>query len=271
MSVYLYGLFFKNWFFATVNIVFIVFTICNFTIFTAAADEFTQTVKRVKRSVVAVGTKQATRRPPARLLATGFVVADGMHVITNAHVIPEHLNARRKETLTVFAGVGGAVDARQATLVAEDREHDLALLAISGPPLPSLRLGDDGTVAEGQSIAFTGFPIGAVLGLYAVTHKGIVSALTPFVIPAFSSQHLDSTMIKRLRKPLVVFQLDAIAYPGNSGSPLYDPETGAVYGVVSSVFVKESKEKLLQDPSGIAYAIPIRHAIPLLDRINLKN
>ncbi len=259
------------WFIAAVKFASVVFMVANFTVFTATAGEFTQTVARVKRSVVAVGTKQATRRPPARLLATGFVVADGVHVITNAHVIPEHLNVRRKETLTVFAGVGRAVDAREAVLVAEDKEHDLAVLAISGPPLPSLRLGDDSTVAEGQTIAFTGFPIGAVLGLYAVTHKGIVSALTPLVIPAFSSQHLDSAMIKRLRKPVVVFQLDAIAYPGNSGSPLYDPKTGAVYGVVSSVFVKQSQEKLLQDPSGIASAIPIRHAMPLLEKLGLSN
>ena len=258
------------WLFATVRFAFVVFMVANFTIFTATAEEFTQTVARVKRSVVAVGTKQATRRPPARLLATGFVVADGKHVITNAHVIPDQLNLRRKETLTVFAGVGSAVDARTAVLVAEDKEHDLAVLAISGPPLPSLRLGDDSTVAEGQTIAFTGFPIGAVLGLYAVTHKGIVSALTPLVIPALSSQHLDSAMIKRLRKRVVVFQLDAIAYPGNSGSPLYDPETGAVYGVVSSVFVKQSKEKVLQDPSGIAYAIPIHYAISLLNKVDLS-
>ena len=35
--------------------------------------------------------------------------------------------------------------------------------------------------------------------------------------------------MKRIRDdPFRVFQLDATAYPGNSGSPVYDPMTGAV-------------------------------------------
>ena len=53
-----------------------------------------------------------------------------------------------------------------------------------------------------------------------------------------------------------VFQLDATSYPGNSGSPLYDPATGEVVGVLNMVFVKGTKEKALTDPSGISYAIP---------------
>ncbi len=63
-------------------------------------------------------------------------------------------------------------------------------------------------------------------------------------------------MIKQLRKsPFMVFQLDGIAYPGSSGSPLYDPETGIVYGIVNMVLVKGKKESALTDPSGISYAI----------------
>ena len=71
-------------------------------------------------------------------------------------------------------------------------------------------------------------------------------------------------MIKRLRDPYDVFQLDATAYPGNSGSPLYIPETGEVVGVINKVFVKESKEAVLEKPSGITYAIPVRYVKELL-------
>jgi S1-C subfamily serine protease len=77
-------------------------------------------------------------------------------------------------------------------------------------------------------------------------------------------------MIRRLEENYSVFQLDATAYPGNSGSPLYDAETGDVIGIVSSVFVKETKEKLLRDPSGISYAIPIRHAKALLAKAGVS-
>ncbi|MCW8949129.1 MAG: S1C family serine protease, partial [Sedimenticola sp.] len=60
------------------------------------------------------------------------------------------------------------------------------------------------------------------------------------------------------------YQLDGTAYPGNSGSPVYDSQSGRVVGVLNSVFVKESKETLLERPSGISYAIPVRYVHALL-------
>ena len=77
--------------------------------------------------------------------------------------------------------------------------------------------------------------------------------------------------VMRLRKSFDVFQLDATAYPGNSGSPLYDPDSGQVVGVLNMVFVKLTKEKILSDPSGIAYAIPVNHVKDLLKRASIKN
>jgi len=132
--------------------------------------------------------------------------------------------------------------------------------------LPALALGDSSRVREGEYYAFTGFPIGAVLGLYPVTHRGIVSSITPMAVPAFGAQQLNSTLIKRLREPYDVFQLDATAYPGNSGSPLYRMEDGAVVGVINKVFVKETKEQVLTSPSGIAYAIPSVYIVELLKK-----
>ena len=85
-----------------------------------------------------------------------------------------------------------------------------------------------------------------------------------------SGRALDNATISRLRETYIVFQLDAIAYPGNSGSPLYDPETGEVYGIVNSVFVKTTKERILVEPSGISYAIPIRYAKALLEAANVS-
>jgi len=230
----------------------------------ARAGGLADTVAMVKPAIVAVGTYQQTRRPPARFLGTGFAVADGHRVITSAHVVAGALDENARESLVVFTGTGKSVVARKVLAVRKDLDHDVAVLRIAGPALPTLSLGQDGRVREGQAIAFTGFPIGTVLGLFPVTHRGIVSAITPVAIPMVSPRALDPTMIKRLRAPFPVFQLDATAYPGNSGSPIYDPATGKVYAIMSSVFVKESKEKILSEPSGIAYAIPIRYARPLL-------
>jgi S1-C subfamily serine protease len=75
-------------------------------------------------------------------------------------------------------------------------------------------------------------------------------------------------MLKRLQSPYNVFQLDAIAYPGNSGSPLYDESTGKVVGILNKVFVQGSKENALSNPSGISYAIPSEHIKNLLTQIS---
>lgn len=226
-------------------------------------------IDRVRPSVVGVGTVYPPRQPnrkgdPVTYLATGFVVGNGRQVVTNAHVIPAKLDTKNKQSLAIFAGRGADAKGYQAKVVRVDKSHDLALLEFVGKTLPSLQLGDSGAVREGQEVAFTGFPIGMVLGLYPVTHRGIVAAITPMARPVENARTLNAAQLKRLRKPFDAFQLDAIAYPGNSGSPVFELATGRVVGVLNSVFVKESKESVLERPSGISYAIPISHVKPLL-------
>lgn len=235
-----------------------------------------ETIKRVKPSVVGVGTFFPTRKPAGHLLGTGFAVGDGSFVLTSAHVYRGALedkgnrHGKPPEDFTVvFVSGGDGISYSHVTLVSEDREHDVALLKLTAKTLPPLSLSGDGALEEGQSVAFTGFPIGSVLGLHPATHLGIVSAITPIVQPAPHASELDGAVIERLRNTYSVYQLDAVAYPGNSGSPLYDPDTGEVYGIVNSAFVKGTKEKALTDPSGITYAVPIRYAVPLVDDATL--
>lgn len=232
---------------------------------TLVAADLPETIKRIKGGVVGIGTYQATRRPPSLFKATGFVVGNGNTAITNNHAITDDLDLENREQLAVFVRVGETVQRRTARIKKQDPKYDVAILAFDGPPLPALKLSRGPDLPEGRLVAFTGFPIGSVLGLYPVTHRGIVSAFTPIAIPQRTHRQLDPKMIQQLQERFFVYQLDATAYPGNSGSPLYDPATGEVHGIVSIVFVKDSKERVLQDPSGISYAIPIRHAVKLLE------
>jgi S1-C subfamily serine protease len=238
----------------------------------ARAQSLAETIRRVKPSVVGVGSLNALRRVSNQLEGTGFIVGDGSHAVTNHHVVARHATAAPptpgapREYLIVFVGSGRAAETRRAQLVASDPAHDTALLRFEGEAGRPLRLWAGETLEEGRSVAFTGYPIGNVLGLHPVTHRGIVSAVTPIAIPQLSTRLLDKTMLRRLKQGFDVYQLDATAYPGNSGSPLYDPESGDVLGIVSSVFVKQSKEKILSDPTGITFAIPIRYARELLAR-----
>lgn len=230
----------------------------------AGNQPLVDTIASIKPSIVGVGTAQKTRRPPNILRGTGFVVADGLHVITNAHVIPEKLANKKLEYLAVFAGQGRMSDTRHARTVAIDKEHDLCLLQIDGPPLAAMDFGEDRQVREGELYAFTGYPLGAILGLYASTSRGIISAITPIAIPVYRGGQINYEIVQRLQQPYAVFQLDATAYPGNSGSPLFDVETGRVIGIINMVFVKGTKEHAISDPSGITYAIPARYAQELL-------
>lgn len=229
------------------------------------------TLEAVTPSIVAIGTYQRLRQPQWRFSGTGFVVADGRHVITNHHVLPLILDLDRREALVALAGRGQRTRMYEAEVRAQDEEKDLALLRLSGAAaLPPLRLGNSLRVREGESVAFTGFPIGTVLGLYPTTHRGIVSTISPIAIPVPRGRDLSARALRRLTNPFDLFQLDATAYPGNSGSPLFDPDSGLVLGVINRVFVKESKEALLERPSGITYAIPAQYVRALLKRAGLE-
>ena len=234
-----------------------------------SAEELADVIDRVRPSVVAVGTaypkRQPNRKGPAvTYRGTGFVVGNGRQVITNAHVLPTSLDTDNREALVIFSGRGAQAVATPVRVVRSDRVHDVALLEMSDKVLPALSLGDSRRVREGQYVAFTGYPMGMVLGLYPVTHRGIVSVIAPVARPAEDARTINAAQMRRLRNPFDVFQLDATAYPGNSGSPVYLPGTGQVIGVINSVYVKESRESVLQKPSGISYAIPVEHVKALL-------
>lgn len=233
-----------------------------------ASAELPEWVERWKPSVVVVGTFQATRSPPFVLRGTGFAVGDGRQVATNAHVIARSVDLAQGESLVVLTRVSGReAQRRAATVDVVDATHDLALLRIEGPALPALPIPESDSVREGQSVAFIGFPIGTVLGLSPVTHRGIVSAITPIAIPATNAGQLNARVAQQLRSgSFDVYQLDATAYPGNSGGPLFELTRGELIGVVNMVFVKERKEAALSQPSGISFAVPVRFVRELLRR-----
>ena len=230
-----------------------------------------ETIARVKPSIVAVGTFERTRSPAFQFMGTGFVVGDGTlssptRTCCRRPWTPIAVNGLRSSCpLSRSVGADGTkVEVREARPVARDASHDLAVLKIEGSPLPALPIGDSTSVREGRSVYFTGFPIGSVLGAYAATHRAIVAAITPIAIPQRRATELDAATAKRLASgAFPVFQLDGTAYPGNSGSPVFEAG-GTVIGVVNMVLVRATKESLLSQPSGIAYAIPAEHVRALL-------
>lgn len=225
-----------------------------------------ETVARLKPSVVLVGTFAATDSPRFGFRGSGFVVGSGNLAVTNAHVLPEpgSPDSLNKQVAIQVWSPPGDWAVRIAKVVSIDRPHDLAVLSFEGAAVPAAKLGE-GLPREGENIALMGFPIGGALGYSHVTHHGIVSSVAAIGLPSRTAQQLNAQALQQLRAGnFEILQLDATAYPGNSGGPIFDPETGVILGVVNSVLVKGSRESALSHPSGISYGIPVRHVINLL-------
>jgi hypothetical protein len=268
-----------------------------------ARADLVEVIAAARPSVLPLGTFGATDSPRFGFRGSGFVVGDGTLLATTAHLLPPAGEGEGTRRLAVavrrsagsagagtaggtpggagtgpFAGAppagvsgtaggGDAFELRFATVAAADRTRDLVLLRLEGAPLPALALEKPDRVREGQAIALMGFPIGGALGFAAVTHRGIVASITTVALPAATAAQLDPRAIARLRDGnFEVLQLDATAYPGNSGGPLLDAATGRVLGVVNMVYVKGSRESALSNPTGITYAIPVRYLHALLEQ-----
>ncbi len=240
-------------------------------IYVPSADchSITDVVAKVKPSVVGVGLYDALGAQTHQLRGTGFVFGDGTLVATNYHVVSQDFDPKKVQYHIVFSGTGRNPKIHRAEIIASDKEHDLAILKLPVALTP-LNLADYNYVDDATEVLLTGFPIGAILGLYPATHRGIIAATTPDVIPTSHSSQLSINMLERLEKKFMIYQLDLTAYPGNSGSPLYDAQSGDVVGILNKVFVKESKETVLEKPSGISYAIPVRYLIELAKRKGLQ-
>ena len=234
-----------------------------------ALADLADTVEKIKPAVVGIGVQTPSGRQKNSLNGSGFVIGNGQYVVTNYHVLPKELDNNLLQKMAIFTGSGKNAKVRTADIVASSQLHDIAVLKIQGAPLPAMKLANENFQREGSYVAFTGFPIGAVLGLYPVTHRGIIASITPTIIPVDNAQQISIKMLKMLRNPYLVYQLDATAYPGNSGSALYDIDTGEVIGIINKVFVQASKEAVITKPSGITYAIPVKYLLVLLKKHNI--
>lgn len=230
------------------------------------ARDLPELIQAAKPSVLLIGTFGETDSPRFLFRGTGFVAGPGNLAITNAHVLPEASDIGLPRRLVVqVPGNDGKWVLREVAIIELDRDRDLALLKVAGDALPALPLAADGEAKEGSAIALMGFPIGGALGYSLVTHRGIVSSIAPIALPQAGAQSLNERSVRRLREGTFnILQLDATAYPGNSGGPVLDIDSGRVLGVVNMVLIKGTRETALTHPSGISYAIPVASVRRLL-------
>jgi S1-C subfamily serine protease len=120
-----------------------------------------QVVKGTVDSVVLVVVSDQSGKVFAQ--GSGFIASADGKVMTNHHVIAGAYSATVKLNNGAFFPVEG--------VIADDVEHDIAVLKVSGKNLPFLVLADSDSLAVGDHVVAIGSP----LGLENSVSDGIVS------------------------------------------------------------------------------------------------
>lgn len=119
----------------------------------ALSDPFIDVVRRVRQSVVAIARVEVERNTVPAVMGTAFVVGDGRHLITNAHVAAP-AGGGPVAGIHALVRLGSGTDRRRAHIVEVVPEADLALLSIDGPALPALTVrSDPELLPEGTAVA----------------------------------------------------------------------------------------------------------------------
>lgn len=139
-------------------------------------------------------------------LGSGFVVGPEL-VATCYHVVSHGVSAQVKTADKISYPV--------TSVVAVDKERDIAVLRVKRLDLTPLALGDAGAVKSGERVTV----IGSALGLEGSVADGVVSQVRVF--PPFGD----------------VVQVSCPVSPGSSGGPLLN-EQGQVIGVVTFTMIE---------------------------------
>ena len=214
-------------------------------------------LERIKAATVAMAAVNiGNKDKPFTIHGTGFCIHHRGIVITCAHVLSSFMDRPLHERIAEIARpkqdsenylinmktlIPHSIfyDSKQSPhrlyafpvpmdVAVAKTDYDLGMIRLRPHPafnngFPELQVGNYSDVYEGMEVWTCGFLLGSYLQerLGTITSsftKGIISSIIPS--PDIAQEHLKG------------FQLNLIATHGNSGGPVFSPETGRVYGVL---------------------------------------
>jgi regulator of sirC expression with transglutaminase-like and TPR domain len=186
------------------------------------AKDFKKLASLIKPSVVVIESVDRNGYEGGR--GTGFVVRGDGVIATNFHVIGEHrdFSIRFSDGRTF----------RPQSILAVDRNRDLALVKIDAKNLPVLQLGDSQELIPGQAILSIGNP----LGYEHSVSRGVVAAIREI-------EFGDGRPMVQVAIPIE---------PGSSGSPALDLN-GNVVAILS-----------IKSGGAIGFGVPVNELKKLL-------
>ncbi len=165
---------------------------------------------------------------------TGIVLNEEGLILTNDHVVAG------AQSIEIGVGEGSSKTTREAKLVGEEANSDLALIKVdpSGLGLKALKLGSAESLRVGEQV----YAIGNPYGLEETFTRGIVSAL---------GREIGAPDGAKITGAI---QTDAALNPGNSGGPLING-AGEVVGVNSQIASDQSSGGGQAGNTGVGFAI----------------
>ncbi len=188
-------------------------------------------VERFGKAIVRI---ELQRDGETRGLGSGFIVSPDGFVLTNYHVIDSPDGAK---TLVVRLSSGEQLPVR--SVVATDRDRDLAVLAVNGKNLPTIRLGNLDIARLGENVVVIGSPVGPSNSV----STGVVSG------------------IRELTDGTQLIELTAQVAPDHSGGPVFNA-VGDVIGIVAL------KIQGHEGQDGVAVCIPVRDVVPMVQGLS---
>jgi hypothetical protein len=225
---------------------------------------FSDACKQVRESVYGIlGSTQISSDTTNFTTGTGYMIAPGI-LATTAHPCHQESNLQKplQTTVQVVRSPDIGRPLERASIIAEDRERDVAFIRIASPRCITCVTLNQAPVPRGTSSGSLGFPLSGVVSF--PNGQLMFNLVERFQGAAVSAYNVCSTASGRR---MGMYESDAVSYPGSSGCPAF-LRTGEVFAM-NKGSLTQSAPNSNQPRSGQATVPPVVDAEDLRSRLSI--